>query len=205
MDLIIAACRTLASRPRLHLLQSLQARPVSTVNELAATVGLAPGVTSHHLKMLGNFHFVQAVPSGRYVHYQPARTGHVANGFLRETLVLLHQTLGGLNSTHREVWNSGAQKGNDEELVKLFTTYTHLRRLLMLRQLAVKGACSAADLARHVGMSAPATSRHLLKLQRRGVVSAEGPPPHRWQLSTHAAPALRRTMLNIVLRALQAT
>lgn len=154
--------------------------------------------------MLGNFHLVQAAPSGRYVHYQPARTGPVSNGFLRATLLLLQRTLNAQNSTPREVWNSGAQKEKDEELVKLFTTYTHLRRLLMLRHLAVKGSASAADLARHVGMSAAATSRHLLKLQRRGVVSAEGPAPHRWQLSTHTAPALRRTMLNIVLRALKA-
>jgi DNA-binding transcriptional ArsR family regulator len=205
MDLIVAACRALACRPRLHLLRALQARPASTVNGLAETVGLAPGLTSHQLKLLSNFHFVQAVPCGRYVRYQPAKTGNVSNAFLRETLELLHRTMGELNSTPHEVWNSGAQKEKDEELMKLFTTYTHLRRLLMLRQLAAKGACSAADLAVQVGMSAAATSRHLLKLQRRGVVRAEAPPPHMWHLVRSAAPALRRNMLDIVLRALKTT
>jgi len=204
MDLIVAVSRALASRPRLHLLQALQSRPGITVNELAETVGLTPSVASYELKLLGNFHFVQAIPNGRFVHYQPAKTGHLSNIFLRETLELLHRTLGGLNSTPCEVWNSVAQKEQDEKLVKMFTTYTHLRRLLLLRQLAVKGACPAADLAAHITMSAAATSRHLAKLQRRGVVCAEGPPPHVWRLLTPAEPALRRNMLNIVLRALKA-
>ena len=203
MDLIVAACRVLANRPRLHLLQALQAKPASTVSDLALAVGLPLGVVSHQLKLLGQFHFVQARPSGRYVRYRPANPAQVASPFLRNVLELVQKNLADRNSTLREVWNSRAQQKQDEELVKTFTTYTHLRRLLILRQLATRGAYTPADLARLVGMSPPAACRHLAKLQRRGVACFAGPPPHVWRLATQPGKSLQRNLLDIVSHALK--
>ena len=203
MDLIVATCRVLASRPRLQLLRALQAHPASTVNDLAALVGLPPDVASHQLKILGNFQLVQAVPRGRYVHYRLGKTTAVSHPFLRDILAFLHKTLGPHNSTPCKVWNSGAPENEAGELIKVFTTYTHLRRLLILRQLACHGASTPSDLMARVGMSPAATSRHLVKLQRRGILCAEGLPPHLWRIATQDVPVLQRRLLDVVTRALK--
>ena len=46
MDLIVAACRTLASRPRLRLLHAIYAAPAITVRDLANAVAQPPAATS---------------------------------------------------------------------------------------------------------------------------------------------------------------
>ena len=202
MDLIVTACRALANRARLNLIRAIHAKPGSTVNALAKTVRLPPNGTSHHLKLLGNFHFVQCIPSGRYVRYRPAKPSHISNDFLRAMLAYLHNTLGGLNPTPHEVWDSAARKKQDAELVNVFTTYTHLRRLLVLRQLVLKGSRTSVELAALVGMSDSAINRHLAKLHRRGVVRAAGAPPYTWQIETDMPP-LRQNLLRIVVDVLQ--
>ena len=86
----------------------------------------------------------------------------------------------------------------------LFTTYTHLRRLLLLRKLAGANACTTAELSAAVGMSDLATARHLDKLLRRGVVSVTGTAPPTWRLAQGVRPALRRRLLTAVLHAINA-
>ena len=203
MDLIVAVCRTLASEPRLHLLRAVQSVPDSTVRDLAASTSLSPDIASQQLKLLGRFQFVRSAPRGRYVYYQPANSRDLSNVFLRDMLTFLHQVPGMRNSTPCKVWNSDEQEKWGDELIKLFTTYTHLRRLLILRHIARDGACTPADLTEYIGMSLTATSRHLAKLRRRGVVCADGKPPCVWRLNQQVEPTLRRALFKIILRALK--
>jgi DNA-binding IclR family transcriptional regulator len=203
MDLIVAACRALANRVRLHLLWALHAHPGTTVKELAKAAGLTPAFTSQQLKLLGNYHFVQATPRGRRVYYHPAKPGHVSNQFLRETVTLLHQTMAQLHPTPCKVWDADHQQKADDAMFKVFTTYTHLRRLLMLRYLALNGASTPAAVMAHVGMSFAAVHRHLTKLQRRGVLQSDGPRPHLWSIATKLPAPMSRNMLAVVLRALR--
>lgn len=204
MDLVVAACRALANRSRLHLLRALQQHPGTTVKGLAKIVGLVPDFASQQLKLLVNYHFVQAVPRGRRVLYHPAKPLYVSNQFLRETLALVHQTMGKPILTPGETWDSESQKKADADMIKVFTTYTHLRRLLVLRYLAIKGPSSPVDLMTQVGMSRAAVHRHLTKLQRRGVLINVDSKSHLWRMATKPSAMMQRKMLGIVLRALRA-
>jgi len=204
MDLIVAACRTLASRPRLRLLRMIHAQPDQTVQGLAANVHLAPEAASKHLKLLMALQLVTARPQGRYVHYSPIRSGVSAHRFLRGLQMFLHKVLcpepsGGTPApTALSYWEPIF-----EALVKMFTTYTHLRRLLLLRRLADRGPCTAEQLADQVRMSFDAVQRHLHKLQRRGVVKATAGTPSRWCLQSDAGTAEQQSLLKLVLHALQ--
>jgi DNA-binding transcriptional ArsR family regulator len=91
-------------------------------------------------------------------------------------------------------------KGWEEELVKLFTTYTHLRRLLILRYLSAHGGTPIATLAEKIGMSPDAAYRHLDKLLRRGVVVCIGKAPAHWGVAPVSGDVWRTKLLALVLR-----
>ena len=208
MDLIVAVCRVLANRSRLRLLRSIHAQPGTTMQVLAAAAALPIPETSKHLKRLAGVHLVQATPQGRYVRYTPARPTATNHPWLRavqqlvQALCAPHRS----NSTLGQVWNCAAvaiRNADDEDLIKLFTTYTHLRRLMILRQLVLHGPCSAEHLAVTLKMSTPAVHRHLHKLQRRGVLSVTDAPPQVWHI-TNPVGAGRTELFTAVLRALKA-
>jgi DNA-binding IscR family transcriptional regulator len=107
------------------------------------------------------------------------------------------------------VWNSAEvpKHGWDDvfnALVAHFTIFTHLRRLLILRHLAGKRACTQDGLVAAVRMSRAATLRHMDKLRRRGVVMAIADSSGAWTLVRNAGPPVRRKLLEIVLHALRA-
>ena len=209
MDLIVAVCRALANRNRLRLLRVIHAQPGTTAHALATTTALPAESVSKHLKLLGSFHLVSATPQGRYVRYAPPSPRSTSHPFLRDIQALLHGLFGSTqsNSTLGQVWNRTPpplEEAEEELLMKLFTTYTHLRRLLILRYLARSGACTAEQVADSVRMSNPAVNRHLHKLRRRAVVSATEVPPVLWKLARPAGFACRQQLLDSVLRSLKA-
>jgi DNA-binding MarR family transcriptional regulator len=207
MDLIVTACRVLANPMRLQLLRVIYTRPGLAVRELAAEIAAPPAATSQQLKRLCNFHFIEAVPSGRQVFYRPAGSGTTANQFLRDLHALVSAVMSAKepNRTPHEVCDSADASWDAVQaaLMKLFTTYTHLRRLLLLRQLAVGKGDTAVALAERIGMSPDAAYRHLDKLRRRGVVVCSGQPPERWQVATHRGQSCRQKLLALVLRAMR--
>ncbi len=203
MDLIVAACRVLANRHRLHLLQAVFTHPNSHVAALAANVGLPPDIASQQLKLLGSFHFIHARPKGRYVLHQTARPDDVSSPFLRDVLALLQRALAHKALTPCGAWQTESQQKRDYELIRTFTTYTHLRRLVILRNLAARTNCTALELGQLVHMSPAATRRHLEKLKRRGVVRSDGETTDSWRLEHQMEGVLPRDMLRIILRALQ--
>ena len=207
MDVIVAACRVLSSRPRLGLLRTLHGQPGLTVEDLAATSSVPAGMVSKHLKLLGGFHLVHTVPRGRCLHCYPPRPGTTRHEFLRELQILVRELFKDdeQNSTPAQVWNfAGASSWEEalEKLPKFFSSYTHLRRLLLLRCLARQGIRSTEQLAAEIHISIPAIHRHLHKLQRRGLICAAGRAPTQWQLAAPVEPIFHRKLLSIILREL---
>ncbi len=203
MKLIVAAFRTLANRPRLRLLHAIHAQPGITVHALAAAVRQPLYTTSHHLKLLSEYRFIHTQPSGRHVQCQPVQTPTAGNRFLSSLQAWVQDLFapGDLDRTVVQVCEPGTTPSWEavfEALVKLCTTYTHLRRLLILREVARRGACSSAELMEAVGMSADATRRQVAKLCRRGLLAADETAPDRWQLAPPAGPDARRQLWSLV-------
>jgi DNA-binding transcriptional ArsR family regulator len=211
MDFIVAACRTLASRSRLRLLRAVYEEPGSTVQALAKAVELPVHAASKHLKLLREHHLIRAMPSGRYVRYALPVENDTESRFLRNLQALMKDLLDGkkCNFTLAQVWNDAPQSETGWEAVfagleKHVTTYTHLRRLLILRELARKHTCRAEEITGTIRMSAGALGRHLDKLQRRGVIREPATKAGAWTIVRDARPPCRQRLLEIVLRALQA-
>jgi DNA-binding transcriptional ArsR family regulator len=207
MDLIVAVCRALANRTRLRLLRAIHAKPGITVQHLAEEAGLAVAVASKHLHVLRGFHLVAMTPKGRQVQCSPAQPGSTNNKFLQDIQALLAELLGEkkVNLTLSKVWDSAADGGWDEvfdALVKLFTAYTHLRRLLILRSLACRKACRLGEISVSVGMSPSAMHRHMDKLRRRGLVATATGDDDCWMLVPAPSPFCRGRLRAIVVRAL---
>ena len=209
MSLIVTVCRTLASRPRLRLLRAIHAAPKITVSNLATAVAQSPDTVSHHLKLLCDFHFVRAVPCGRHVYYQPGPDLPAAHPFLRGVRHLLQEVCTATHPCRTPVQvcdkaDAASWEAVFSALVELVTTYTHLRRLLILKHLTGTGACGAYELAEHVGMSPDATYRHLDKLKRRSVVASSGSTPELWFVRPHKGRNFHDQLLALVLQELRA-
>jgi DNA-binding transcriptional ArsR family regulator len=207
MELIVAACRLLASRPRLRLLQAVYAHPDATVQTLAQTVGQPVYTTSHHLNLLAGYRFIHTEPSGRHVYCQPMQQALVSNRFLSSLQELLHDVFahGDLHRTVVQVCDESTPPSWEtvfDALVKLFTTYTHLRRLLILREVTNRGDCTADVLRESIGMSEEATQRHVDKLLRRGMLAADAVVPDQWHLAPLSGPVCRRKLWAAVQREL---
>lgn len=210
MDLIIAACRALANRTRLQLLRAIHERPERTVQILADEVGLGVPEVSKHLKLLRGFHLIRTTPQGRYVRCSPAQGKSTNSVFLQELQEWvkdlfatreLNRTLGqvcDLTSPTPREWDTVF-----DAMIRHATTFTHLRRLLLLRWLANKGPSRPQVMATGVGMSPDAVRRHLDKLRRRGVIASTGGTSGAWALVCAPDPAARARLLTIVLRALR--
>jgi DNA-binding transcriptional ArsR family regulator len=175
---------------------------------LAKATRLPVPAASKHLKLLRGLHLISAVPSGRYVRCEPPAPASTTNEFLRGLQVLLARMFeaGDLNRTLAQVCNKAQSRPPDWEgvfnlLVKEFTVYTHLRRLLILRQLASKARCETDELINVVRLSPDALWRHLDKLQRRGVVAPASDGA--WRLIDDGGARCRRHLREIVLRALR--
>ena len=210
MDMLVSVCRVLASRPRLRLLRVIHAQPGTTVQALATALALPIESVSQHLKVLTGFRFVESRPQGRYMHYRPVPTRVIKQPFLRDLQLWLQTFFGPprLHCTLAQVCNGAMapdRRAEETLLVQWFTSYTHLRRLLLLRYLLRHEHCSTEQLAGAVRMSNTAVCRHMCKLRRRGLVAAADGPPLRWRLERSSADDCRQQLKDIVLRALHAT
>ena len=208
MQLIVSVCRVLASRPRLRLLRSIHAQPDLTVEALAAAVALPAASASRHLRLLANYQLVRATPHGRYVHYAPAQPRSTGNRFLRDLQAYLRDMLGATQpgnvlaqlcaETREPSWDSVY-----DALFKLFTAYTHLRRLFLLRYLARQGASTTGRLCEQLKMSAAAAHRHLHKLRRRALLMVSDVSAT-WAFAPPSKLPGHRRLLVSVVRAVQA-
>lgn len=145
---------------------------------------------------------------GGYVQYALAQARSTRHRFLLDMQAYL-PTLLGVEQAGRVRPSVAAEAGEatrtavNNALIKCFTAYTHLRRLLLLRYLARRGACTAEQLCAQLNMSAAAVQRHLRKLQRRSLL-VSGHVPGVWMLAAQPPGSGQRSLLAIVVRALEA-
>lgn len=179
------------------------------MQQIARHVDVPDPAVSKHTKLLAGYHLVQTTPSGRYVYCAAPAANSTNNSFLKEMQNLLRQIFipGKGNRALAQVCDYvGAARGSWEEvycvLFAHYTAYTHLRRLLLVRQLAREGACSCEELESSVGMSPDAAGRHLDKLRRRGLVRQADNDSKKWELAGSEKAAFRQSLLEAVLHAL---
>jgi DNA-binding MarR family transcriptional regulator len=143
------------------------------------------------------------------VRYTPTRPYAGGNRFLQDIQALLRDVFASdkpervlptlTNATGAASWEAVY-----EALVKMFTAYTHLRRLMLLRYLARRGACSVEQLCEQLKMSKAAAHRHLRKLRRRALVNPSQ-AALLWSFAPQTQASGQQRLLTCVVRALQAT
>lgn len=147
----------MANRKRLHTLALLIRKPNQTVSVVAGRMSLSVPAASQYLRALEARGLLTCRRLGRRVEYRPAAgTGEGAAGKIINALRLV------LSRRTQSV----------ETIFKLATAFTHPRRIEMFRALT-NGADSFARLQNATHIPAQALSRHLRKLEARGLVKKE--------------------------------
>lgn len=149
-------CRVLASDVRLRLLGEVVANPGLTVGELAAACRTPEAVAAQQLRMLAARGLLRPQRSGRWVHYYAA-----ADPMVWSAAPLLASMEAAL-----------PDRGSFDAIRMALTAFTHPRRIAIVQALHDAPMIFEA-LVRRCGISAPALSRHLAKLKRRGVVGVD--------------------------------
>lgn len=150
-------CRVLANITRLSLLAQLDRKQPQSVSELAAQCALTMPVASQSLRALEARGLLKVKRIRRRVEYFiPARSeaGALAN--------LLSELQAALRREPLPTITIG----------KLATAFTHPSRVQIYRALQ-SGPKSQAQIQSTIRLSAPAISRHLLKLESRGFIECD--------------------------------
>lgn len=191
LDLLL---RALASPTRLAILSLLfrspedlfcegpaPIRPETRPGSMARSLGLHPTTLSHHLRALLRLRLVRYHKKGREKFYAMAR---VREGTLRSFLLLriadeltgkparppVHRPLRGARRT-RPPRHADIASGRLGPLWSALTSFSHFRRMLMLRELARPAGATLEDLSRAADLAPSTVAYHLDKLMRRGVVA----------------------------------
>lgn len=147
-------CRALASTNRLDLIRILLAKPhPRTVADIASHTPLADNAASQQLRILNARGLISSRRDGRYVFYSAEANPNVADA--PEILASLKHAI-----------RNGQ---TNDEIIAQCTAYTHERRVRLIQALQERPSTSA-ELSVIAHISAPSVRRHLLKLERRGLV-----------------------------------
>lgn len=169
------SCRALANPVRQRILSTLFKDAPLTVSAVAVACGIADTSATQHLRALQSRGLLSVERSGRFAFYRPEPDMSIPHG-----KVLLQ----GMRTAIR--------RGDSvEDRIRALTAFTHARRIVVVQALA-GSAKDTETLVRKCHISRPALHRHLLKLQKRGLISRCG----------HGTYALARnvTGLPLVLR-----
>lgn len=149
-------CRALANEKRLRCLKVVMSEPGLTVGEVAARLAVAENHACEYLRALQARGLIEARRQSRWVRYVPEPDPLVPNARP-------------LMSALRAAFEKGAHK--EADMIRVFTAFTHPRRIVIVRQLKRACALGFEDLVRATGISPQALYRHLDKLADRGLVS----------------------------------
>jgi len=213
VDETVTLFRVLANPLRLRVHRAVHDEPGIPVSRLAARLAVREVVVSQNLRILQAAGLVASRPSGRFVHVHPVmtpRSDRRSSAVAGRLLTTLWEKVGDAEAEPALVWEPvGSQSaGGDPKsltgaIVFVCTAYTHLRRLLILRLLAQAGPLTQETVAEEIGMSAPALTRHLSKLLRRGVVRRVAKVPgNQWQLVERPGTQFQRALHRMVLEQL---
>jgi len=211
MDFIVLLCRLLANELRLRIHFAVARSPEIAVTQLADEVRVDRPKVSDHVKLLAEVRLLETRPSGRFVRVSVPTGESVSNALARGSNELLSETWRRMegNSTRAHVWNwlgishdptSKKWDAVAARMVFFLTGYTHLRRLLIIRHLALHGPATQTQMSQVIRMSPNAASRQLDKLRRRGLMEQvrvdEGTA---WQLVRSPGPPFQRRLHELVL------
>ncbi|MBN2449539.1 MAG: winged helix-turn-helix transcriptional regulator [Lentisphaeria bacterium] len=174
-------CRALANRRRLGIVCHLIDHPDDMVSQVARGVGIPVAVASQYLRILNARGVLRATRRSRWVHYRLA-----ADPSLPEASVLVAALGESLAADTRDL----------DSAMATLTAFTHPRRLLLLALLWQYGHLDYSELMGRSGIPHQALTRHLDKLQRRGLVDLHG---GRYRL-TCGPDVLARALLSIAVR-----
>jgi DNA-binding transcriptional ArsR family regulator len=159
----------LAHTSRLACLKVILQHPSSTVGEVAGTLGIPINQASLFLRALQARGLICAKRQSRWVRYVP----------LPDPLV--PEAAPVLNALRLDMLYI---KRAEDEIKRTLTGFTHPRRLVILAVLHENSSLSVEALADATQISRPALSRHLAKLDSRGLARYEeqgwrlAPPPN---------------------------
>jgi DNA-binding MarR family transcriptional regulator len=139
------------------MLRALLTQSPQTVSDIAAAMAVSVAVSSDYLRLLQSRGLIRSERIGRQVLYTDAPDPAVPDAAtlldaLRTTLTVRKEPLPGVLQT--------------------LTAFTHPRRILIVRALD-RQPVQTSVLGRTTGISSQALSRHLSKLERRGVIEHE--------------------------------
>lgn len=149
-------CRALANVKRLRCLKVVLSEPGVTVGEVAARLAVAENHACEFLRALQARGLIEARRQSRWVRYVPSPDPLVPSA--RPLMSALRATLG-----------EGSCK--EADMIRVFTAFTHPRRIVIVRELKRARTLSFEDLARATSISPQALYRHLNKLADRGLVA----------------------------------
>jgi len=151
------SCRALANFKRLALLKGLAESEACTVSELAHAQRVSIGLCSDYLRVLSARGLLRVTRRSRWVYYAVGADPDVRHA--APLLAVICRTL------------KRCQRVSEIKALHYdLTSFTHPRRIEILRQLYLHGTMTVTQLSRCCAISLPALHRHLDKLKRRRVV-----------------------------------
>ena len=172
-------CRILANSNRLRCLKTVLEEPSSAVGEIAERTRLSVCHASEYLRALQARGLIQARRESRWVRYVAVPDPLVAG------------TRPLLNALRRVLLK---ERQNEVSVIRTLTAFTHPRRLAILCLLQERSPLYAEDIAAITRISLCAFSRHVRKLQLRGLVECDG---GKWS-QVQPRDALARTLLSLI-------
>ena len=205
-EIIVRLARALASRPRLRLLSLLVQQGEQPPTRLASVLQLPLNVVSTHLRVLVTAGLVTRRKSGAWCYYRAESPydATTVSGRLAAWLRTVLHTPSPAQRHHPGLHEVRDVAQNPTEVLygtifEAATAFTDLRRLQVLRYLSRQRSAGALDLREALSMSAPALSRQMRKLIRRGYVQPlSAGHALAYALTATAKTPLHRRMFDIV-------
>jgi len=152
-----------------------------TVSDVAETLDIHEVIASRHLRLLNSRGLLRVRRISRWVVY---RVGHDAS--IPETAEILR-------GLRRQL---AGNKHTIDDAFRDVTAFTHPRRVTIVRVLSNAGALTFRALCARTAISAPALSRHIKKLEARGLIrDSKG----RYECARPPTP-LSRVLLRLAVR-----
>jgi len=163
-------CRALANLERLGVFQHLLKNPDQAVSDVAAALQLSESHASQILRTLNARGLLGARRDHRWVYYRVAPDPSIPES--APLIRAIKRTFDTLDEPEQSIFRDA-------------TAFTHPRRVLIVRTLAIQGSLTPHQIRSSTGISRQALDRHFHKLRARGFVKRAG---DQWELARPTSP-----------------
>ena len=178
-EIVVRVARAIACLPRLRILSFLSRVDEATPTQLAKELRMSLDVVSAHLRRLSAVGLIQRRRSGvrcycaaRSPYSDKALSGKLTS-WLRSLLASPAQTMKRHELGQPRHRSASALEAHLHKIVfEAATAFTNVRRVQLVRRLAVGDEATVPALMTELSMSDAAVSRHTAKLISRGYVAA---------------------------------